>query len=122
MVPSEEDLELADELAERNRAGATRYLMEVQSRLSATAGRVQVRVRVSGLCTQTLHDLAEEEGADLIVLSAHGRTGDASKRYGGAAAKFLQECSKPLLIVQDLASTTHGSEHASEVARAHPGH
>ena len=122
MAASEEDLELAHELTERNRASAKRYLKEVQSRLSATGGHVEVRMRVSRQRTQTLCDLGDEEGVDLVVLSAHGSTGDANQHYGGVAARFLQESCKPVLIVQDLASTAHGSGPAGEAAREQPGH
>ena len=85
-----EDLALP-QLVERNRRAAQRYLRDVQSRLAGVSDRVQVRLCVAPRPAQTLHELAQREGIDLVILSAHGSTGDAHQRRSGAlAAEFLQ--------------------------------
>lgn len=102
MGPSQEDLELAQRLVDRNRRAAQRYLRDLQARLAGVSERVQVRLCVAPRRAQTLHDLAQREGIDLVILSAHGSTGDAHQRYGALAAEFLQAGYGPVLILQDL--------------------
>jgi len=102
MGPSQEDLDLARRLVERNRNAAQRYLRDVQSRLAGVSDHVQVRVCLAPRRAQTLHELAQREGIDLVILSAHGSTGDAHQRYGTLAAEFLQAGYGPVIILQDL--------------------
>jgi len=102
MGPSQEDLDLAQQLVDRNRRAAQRYLRDLQSRLARVSDRVQVRLCVAPRRAQTLHELAQREGIDLVILSAHGSTGDAHQRYGAVAAEFLQAGYGPVIILQDL--------------------
>jgi nucleotide-binding universal stress UspA family protein len=102
MGPSQEDLELAQRLVDRNRRAAQRYLRDLQSRLARVSDRVEVRLCVAPRPAQRLHDLARREGIDLVILSAHGSTGDAHQRYGALAAEFLQVGYGPVIILQDL--------------------
>jgi hypothetical protein len=50
----------------------------------------------------TLHQLADEEGVDLVVLSAHGYSGGTRFPYGGVAISFIIYGSVPVLIAQDV--------------------
>ena len=120
--PSAGDLMLAAQLAERNRAEAERYLAELQSQVVAQGTRARVRIAVSPRCDRTLRALADEENVDLLLLAAHGQTGDAGERYGGVAARLIQRSNKPMLVVQDLAEILHAVNPAEEAAREHPGH
>lgn len=97
--PTQEDIELANQLTERNRLEATRYLQHLQSRLSLA---VQTRLLVSDNAAATLHELAAQENVDLVVLSAHGYSGGTKWPYGSVAISFIAYCTFPLLIVQDL--------------------
>jgi nucleotide-binding universal stress UspA family protein len=51
--PSREDVELADQLVERNQAEATQYLDQLRSRIT---GKVEARVLVSDHLTATMHE------------------------------------------------------------------
>jgi nucleotide-binding universal stress UspA family protein len=117
MGPSQADLALARRLVERNRQAAQGYLRDVQSRLSSVSDRVQVRLCVAPRRAQTLHDLAQREGIDLVILSAHGSTGDAHQRYGTVAAEFLQAGYGPVIILQDLGAAVR-DERAADAPRA----
>jgi len=57
-----------------------------------------------------------------MLVSAHGRTGDPSERYGGIAARLIQESGRPVIVVQDLAGIMRETTAAEEAARSHPGH
>jgi nucleotide-binding universal stress UspA family protein len=117
MGPSQEDLDLAQRLVDRNRSAAQRYLHDVQSRLARISDRVETRICVAPRRAQTLHDLAQREHVDLVILSAHGSTGDAHQRYGAVAAEFLRAGYGPVIILQDLGASLR-DERAPDAPRA----
>ncbi len=97
--PTCEDVELADQVVERNRAEAVEYLEQVKSRLP---GEVQVRVLISEHVVSTLHKLVEQEKPDLVFMSAHGYSGQTRWPYGSLVVSFIAYGATPLLIVQDV--------------------
>jgi nucleotide-binding universal stress UspA family protein len=97
--PTQEDIELANQLTERNRLEATRYLQQLQSRLSLD---IETHLLVSDNAAVALHELVVQENVDLVVLSAHGYSGGAKWPYGSMAVSFIAYGTTPLLIVQDL--------------------
>lgn len=96
---SSEDIELAGKLVERNRTEAARYLDQLRSRLPAEA---EARVIVSDHVASTLHELADEEKIDLVLLTAHGYSSLRRWPYGSVVSSFISYGTTPLLIVQDL--------------------
>jgi nucleotide-binding universal stress UspA family protein len=122
MPPSAEDVALASRLTERNRVEAECYLGQLQSQLAHQTPRVSVRSPVSSRRAPTILALAEQEDADLIVACAHGRTADASVRYGSVTAHLLAESSRPLLVLQDIGTAGREPTRAEEAARSYPGH
>jgi nucleotide-binding universal stress UspA family protein len=109
--PSRDDQELAHALTERNRIEATRYLEEVRARLSLPAEArlsaevrppTEVRLLVEDHVAAALQQVALEVKADLVVLSAHGYSGETRWPYGSLATSFILYGNTPLLIVQDL--------------------
>ena len=97
--PSQEDSDLADRIVERNRSEAEQYLEEVRSRLPPAA--VETRLMISNHVATELHKLADQENVDLVLLSAHGYSGEMRWPYGGLVAGFVAYGSSPLLIFQD---------------------
>lgn len=97
--PSREELQLSERIVDSNRAEAIRYLDQITSRLP---GPVETRVLVSSSVTAALHELAEQEDIDLIVLSAHGYSGTPQWPYGSITSSLMAYSRKPLLVVQDL--------------------
>lgn len=104
--PHPEDTELMERLIESNRSEAARYLEQTASRLP---GEVETRLLINDSVPATLHHLAEEEAADLIVLSAHGHSGAPQWPYGSVANNLITYSHKAVLVVQDLpvSETTH---------------
>ena len=97
--PSQEEIELADRLVERNRIEAENYLEVVRVQLPPAA--VETRVLVGNRAASTLHDLVDQERIDLVLLSAHGYSGETRWPHGGLVASFVAYGSCPLLIFQD---------------------
>jgi len=97
--PSQEDSDLADRIVERNRSEAEQYLETVRVQLPPAA--VETRLLISNHAAVALHELAEQEDADLVLLCAHGYSGELRWPYGGLAVGFVAYGSSPLLIFQD---------------------
>jgi nucleotide-binding universal stress UspA family protein len=97
--PSQEDIELADRIVERNRSEAENYLEVVRLQLPPTA--VETRLLVGNQAASTLHELVDQERIDLVLLSAHGYSGETRWPHGGLVASFVSYGSCPLLIFQD---------------------
>lgn len=98
--PSEEDQGLAQQLTERNREEAAAYLAQLQERLQA-----ETHLQVDHNVCSSLHRLVEEQDVDVVVLCAHGYSGEARWPYGSVATNFVEYGSTPLLLVQDVAPT-----------------
>ncbi len=97
--PTDEDIELANRIMERNRAEAIEYLDQLRSRV---AGEAQAHVLVSDHIAATLHELADQEKIDLVLLTAHGYSGQTRWPYGSVVSSFIMYGTTALLIVQDL--------------------
>lgn len=97
--PSQEDVELADRIVERNRFEAENYLEVVRLQLPPSA--VEPRLLVGSQVARTLHELVDQERIDLVLLSAHGYSGETRWPHGGLVASFVAYGSCPLLIFQD---------------------
>lgn len=91
--------ELIDQLVTLNQEEMTKYLAQLKSRLS---GDVHTRLIVNDSVIITLQELIEHEGVDLVVLSAHGYSGQRKQPYGSVGIRFIAYGTTPLLIVQDL--------------------
>lgn len=106
-VPSEvlreaEDLELARELGAHLEVAAARYLAGVRDQLAAELASVRTFVVRSTDPRQTLLELSAREGADLIVLSAHGTVCNPARPFGSVTAYLLTYSPLPILVLQDL--------------------
>jgi nucleotide-binding universal stress UspA family protein len=101
-LPSREDVELADQLVERNQAEATQYLDQLRSRIT---GKVEARVLVSDHLAATLHELIEQEKTDLVLLSAHGYSSHTRGLYGDVVTNLITHGTTPLVIMQDSSQT-----------------
>jgi len=121
LPPSAEDLAVASQLTERNRREAQRYLGDLCDRLLGQQLRVSMRLVVSSRRAPAIRAMADEADVDLVVVSAHGRTGDPRERYGEVAARLVEETSRPVILLQDLAPA-HEPTPAEEAARSRPGH
>lgn len=97
--PSQEDSELADRLAEHNASEAGQYLEMIRSQLLPTA--IETRLLIGDHVAASLHELVDQEHIDLVLLSAHGYSGQMHWPYGGLVASFVAYSSASLLIFQD---------------------
>jgi nucleotide-binding universal stress UspA family protein len=99
LPPSPEEVELAKTIATRQRNRAVKYLEQLAAQL---AGDVQTHLLVNDNVATSLLQLVRDERVDLIVLSAHGRSGEPQRPYGSTAGSLITYNTKPVLLVQDL--------------------
>ena len=121
LPPSADDLAVAAQLTERNRLEGERYLGELRVRFVDQTVRVGTRIVVASRRARAIRAMADEADVDLVMVCAHGRTGDARERYGSVAARLLEESGRPLIVFQDL-GTGREATPAEEAARSRQGH
>ncbi len=88
---------------ERETRDAEAYLAAVQNRLRQQGIDAQVRI-THGTAVGQIIAIAGQEGADLIAMASHGRTGLARVFYGSVAAGVLHAVDRPLLLVRSMDS------------------
>lgn len=99
MPLSQEDLDLSNRFVTRNQQEGRKYLDQVNSLLPAIT---QTHLLVSDNVAATIQTLSDQEHIDLLVMSAHGYSGEARWSYGSVTNRFITNGSTSLLIVQDL--------------------
>lgn len=95
---AQNEADLLEQLDERNRVQAERYLTQ-----AARATPHAVSRFLSGANTaDALLDFVQKNEIDLVVMSAHGYSGETIRPYGSIVTSFIAYGSTSLLIIQDL--------------------
>jgi nucleotide-binding universal stress UspA family protein len=97
-----DDVRLAHSLASRMQANAERYLSRVRARLLHEVPLVQTLVVLRAEERQALLDVATQQGADMIILTAHGSTCNVERAFGSVASYLLAHAKVPLFVLQDI--------------------
>lgn len=95
---SDEDAQLEDLVAERNRADAQTYFEQLRARVALNTSTAIVDGANAGCALQ---ELAARLQPDLIVLSAHGYSGLTQLPFGSVTSAFVTDCAAPVLVVRD---------------------
>jgi len=92
--------QLSHQLMQASRQAVNDYLNEMKVRLSVECETTVVEnINVSS----AIQDLADqEEDIDLVVLCAHGYTGQSTWPYGSVARNYMEHGTKPVLVIQDV--------------------
>jgi nucleotide-binding universal stress UspA family protein len=96
---AEEDQQLVRRISERNRFEAAQYLEELHARLDVP---IETRLALDDNVAAALRRFEENEGVQLVIVSAHGYSGDNTVPYGSVVINFLAYGTIPLLVIQDL--------------------
>jgi nucleotide-binding universal stress UspA family protein len=97
-----DDVRMAQALASRLQANAEIYLAKVRARLLPEVPRVQTIVVLRTEERQALLDVAAQQGADMMVLTAHGATCNVARAFGNVASYLLAHTELPLFVLQDI--------------------
>ena len=102
LPPVQEDIDLANRIVVRNQEEALHYLDQVQLHSPLAGIDVKTHLVISDNTTIAIHEFVDREQIDLMVLSAHGYSGNDQWPYGSIVNNFILYGKVPLLIVQDL--------------------
>jgi nucleotide-binding universal stress UspA family protein len=122
MPLSEEDTKLIDQLTGQNEKIAAHYHEQIATQFSLKGIQAKSTVAVADHAVSALHDMVEESQADLVMLVAHGESGERRWPYGSIATSFIAHGRTPLLILQDLSERDVVPTHAEEAIQEAKGH
>ena len=122
LPPSDEDAELIDRFVEKNYQAATHYLKQLLTQFSMKELKLKAHVSIGENAISVLHDLAEESNADLVMLVAHGYSGERRWPYGSVTTSFIVYGNTSLMIMQDLPETEIHQTRAEIAVREGKGH
>lgn len=91
--------QLTEKLLRLSRQAVDRYLYEMKERLPVDCDTCVVE---SASVPSAIQELAEQEDIDLVILCAHGYSGQVSWPYGTVTRNYIEHGTKPLLIIQDV--------------------
>lgn len=117
--PYPEDIsQLNQQVMEVSRQAVAHYLNEVKMRLSVNYETIFIE---NSSVFSAIHKLSnQEEDIDLVVLCAHGYTGETALPYGSVARNYIEHGEKSVLIIQDV-SRSHVKLTAAEIAAEKSG-
>lgn len=92
---------LSEQLMQVSRLSVKNYLKEMQERLPVDCESMVVENASVSSAIQTL--AGQDQEIDLVVLCAHGYTGQSSWPYGTVTRNYLEHGTKTVLVIQDLA-------------------
>jgi nucleotide-binding universal stress UspA family protein len=119
---SNEDVELVNKFVEKNYEIASRYLKQLTAQFSLKDVKLKAHVSTGENAIAALHDMAEESNADLVLLAAHGYSGEKRWPYGSVTTSFIAYGNTSLLILQDLPETEIHETRAEMAIRESKGH
>lgn len=99
---SEEDGEFINQFTEKNSKDAAHYLEQLATQLSLKNVEAETNVVAAENTIGALYDMVDQTQADLVMLAAHGQSGERRWPYGSIAASFIAYGNTPLMILQDL--------------------
>jgi nucleotide-binding universal stress UspA family protein len=89
MPVSEEITELVAQFVEKNFQAASHYFKQLLAQFSTKDLKIKTHISVGDHAIAMLHDMAEESNADLVLLVAHGETGERRWPYGSVTTSFI---------------------------------
>ena len=119
---SDEDMELVNKFVERNYQAASHYFKQLLTQFSTKELKLKTHVSVGDNAISMLHDMAEESNADLMMLAAHGHSGDRRWPYGSVTTSFIAYGNTSLMIMQDLPATEIYQTRAEMAVKEGKGH
>jgi nucleotide-binding universal stress UspA family protein len=121
--PSDQDTELLNTFMEKNQQAAAHYLNQILTQFS-NMPEVKLTAHVSSAdkLIPALHDLVEESNADLVLLAAHGSSGERRWPYGSVTTSFIAYGNTSLMILQDLQDAEIHQTRAELAVRENKGH
>ena len=119
---SDEDAKLIDQIVEKNHQAASRYFDQLITQYSMEGSDINTAIVVGDNAFSILHDMVDEMHADLVILVAHGHSGERRWPYGSVTSSFIAYGNTALMILQDLSIGEIQPTHAELAVREGKGH
>ena len=91
--------QLSEQLMSVSRQAVSNYLNEMKEHLAVECETCVVENKS---VTSAIQELANQEDIDLVVVCAHGYTGQSTWPYGTVARNYMEHGTKPVLVIQDV--------------------
>jgi nucleotide-binding universal stress UspA family protein len=91
--------QLSEKLLKLSHQAVDRYLYEMKERLPVNCDTCVVE---SISVPSAIQELAEQEDVDILVLCAHGYSGNVTWPYGTVTRTYMEHGTKPVLVIQDV--------------------
>jgi nucleotide-binding universal stress UspA family protein len=122
MPLSQEVAELSNQFVEKNKQAASSYFKQLLAQFSTKDLKIKTHISIGENAIAVLHDMAEESNADLVLLVAHGESGERRWPYGSVTTSFIAYGNTSLLIMQDLPDSEIHPTRAEQAIRESKGH
>jgi nucleotide-binding universal stress UspA family protein len=91
--------QLMEQFRQVSRLAVNKYLSEMKDRLPVLCDTCVVE-NVS--VASAIQELADQEDIDMVILCAHGYSGQATWPYGTVTRNYVEHGTKPVLVIQDV--------------------
>ena len=108
---------LLEQIGKRNQQQAEHYFEQLQARLLPAC---RTGILANHNVATTLHRFVADEQIDLVLLCAHGFSGQDQWAFGSLVQNFINYGETPLLIVQDMPARTSGAIQAAAQSAVQP--
>jgi nucleotide-binding universal stress UspA family protein len=122
LPPSDEVAELSNQMIEKSYQAASHHFEQLLAQFSMNDLKIKTHVSIGDNPIAVLHDLAEESNVDLVLLVAHGYSGERRWPFGSVATSFIAYGNSSLLIMQDLTDSEVHPTRAEQAVRESQGH
>jgi nucleotide-binding universal stress UspA family protein len=119
---SDEDAKLIDQIVEKNQQAVSHYFDQLITQYSLEGSDLKTAIVVGDNAFAILHDMVEEVNADLVMLVAHGHSGERRWPYGSMTSSFIAHGNTALMILQDLSMGEIQPTHAELAVKEGKGH
>lgn len=122
MPVSQEVMDISNQFVEKNQQAASHYFKQLLAQFATKDLKIKTHISIGDNAIAVLHDMAEEANADLVLLVAHGETGERRWPYGSVTTSFIAYGNTSLLIMQDLPDNEIRQTLAERAIRESKGH
>ena len=119
---SDKDMEMVNQIVERDYEAASHYFDQLLAQFSTKEIDLKSSIVIGENVFVTLHEMVAEANADLVMLVAHGHSGERLWPYGSVTTSFITYGNTPLMIMQDLSSDEVHQTHAELAVKEGKGH
>jgi nucleotide-binding universal stress UspA family protein len=114
---SAEEHEFINQFTDKNQKDVEHYFDQLAQQFSLKELSIESNIRTDENILGAIYDMIDDTRADLVMLAAHGHSGDRRWPYGSIASSLIAYGHTPLMILQDLPEHEVPPTHAERAIR-----